>query len=193
MSLAGALPRDPLDSLIMNQVMTLGKGTTGTGANTTGPGGDLYTSQAQTGLPNDGYGSISEGMRPLDSDNDGMPDTWERANGSNPNVDDAMTKGGAGYALIEDFINWLAAPHAMSSGGTAVDVDLSAYASGFAGASPTFSVSDARDGTVVLASDAHSAHFQPKAGFSGVASFAFAVKGSDGSSYSARVFVLTAP
>ena len=54
--LAGTLPRDPMDALIISQVMTLGKGTTGAGAGTVGPDGGLYTSQAQTGLPNNGYG-----------------------------------------------------------------------------------------------------------------------------------------
>ncbi len=101
MSLAGPLPRDPVDSLISSQVMTLGKGTTGVGASTVGPDGGLYTSQTQTGLPNNGYGAIAGGTRPTDTDNDGMPDACENANGSNPNLDDAMTKATDGYALVE--------------------------------------------------------------------------------------------
>ena len=76
-SLAGTLPRDPVDALVISQVMTLGKGTTGAGAGTVGPDGGLYTSQAQTGLPNNGYGAIAGGTRPTDTDNDGMPDSWE--------------------------------------------------------------------------------------------------------------------
>src|SRR4051812_20294296 len=91
-SVAGALPRDSLDALIIGQVMTLGRGTTGAGVNTVGPAGGLYTSQAETGLANNGYGAIAGGTRPTDTDNDGMPDSWERANGSNPSVNDAMTK-----------------------------------------------------------------------------------------------------
>ena len=66
-----------MDALIISQVMTLGKGTTGLGAGTVGPDGGLYTSQAQTGLPNNGYGAIAGGTRPTDTDNDGMPDNWE--------------------------------------------------------------------------------------------------------------------
>ena len=77
-SRAGALPRDPIDALIISQLRTLGKGTTGTGANTVGPGGDLYTSQSQTGLSNNGYGEIATGSKPADTDNDGMPDFWEK-------------------------------------------------------------------------------------------------------------------
>jgi len=66
-SMAGTLPRDPLDALIISQVMTLGKGTTGAGAGTVGPDGSLYTSQAQTGLANNGYGTIAGGTRPTDT------------------------------------------------------------------------------------------------------------------------------
>jgi hypothetical protein len=69
----------PIDALVVSQLRTLGKGTTGTAANTAGPGGDLYTSQSQTGLSNNGYGEIATGSRPADTDNDGVPDFWEKA------------------------------------------------------------------------------------------------------------------
>jgi hypothetical protein len=192
-SIAGALPRDPMDALIISQVMTLGKGTTGQGAGTVGPDGGLYTSQAQTGLPNNGYGSIAAGTRLTDTDNDGMPDIWETANGTNPNTNDAMTKAPDGYALIEHYLNWLGEPHATSSAGAAVDVDLSAYAAGFATVAPTYAVSAAQNGTVTLNVDKHTAHFTPAAGFHGVASFAFTVSGSDSTTYKNSVGVLAAP
>ena len=120
-----------MDALIISQVMTLGKGTTGLGAGTVGPDGGLYTSQSQTGLPNSGYGAIAGGTRPTDTDNDGMPDSWESATGSNVSTNDAMTKAADGYALIEHYVNWLAVPHATSAAGASVDVDLSAWATGF--------------------------------------------------------------
>ena len=147
-SLAGTLPRDPVDALIISQVMTLGQGTTGFGAGTVGPDGGLYTSQTQTGLPNNGYGAIAGGTRPTDTDNDGMPDTWERAIGTNPSADDAMTKAADGYAQIERYVNWLAVPHASAAAGAAVDVDLAAYTTGFGAVSPTFVASGAQGGTV---------------------------------------------
>jgi hypothetical protein len=193
MSLAGTLPRDSIDALVISQVMTLGKGTTGAGANTVGPDSGLYTSQTQTGLANNGYGSIAGGTRPTDTDNDGMPDTWERANGSNPSVDDAMTIAADGYALIEHYVNWLAAPHASTSADVSVDVDLSAYAGGFAKVSPTYAATGAKNGTVALQSDKHTASFQPAAGFHGLASFTFTVTGSDGTAYTGEVVVLVAP
>jgi len=190
---AGTLPRDPLDALIISQVMTLGKGTTGTGANTVGPGDTLYTSQTQTGLPNNGYGSIAAGTRPTDTDNDGMPDAWESANGSNVNADDAMTKAADGYALVEHYINWLAGPHGQTAAGAAVAFDLSIFATGFSNVSPTYAVSGAQNGAVTVAADKHTAQFQPTAGFHGMGSFAFTVTGSDGTSYSSQVSVLITP
>lgn len=192
-SLAGTLPRDPIDALIIGQLMTLGKGTTGVGANTTGPDGGLYTSQAQTGLPNNGYGEIASGSKPTDTDNDGMSDAWESANGSDPKTDDALEKAASGYTLIERYLNWLAGPHATSSAGAAVDLDLSAYAIGFSAVSPTYTVAGAQNGTVSLAADKHSAHFQPSAGFRGLAAFTFTVAGSDGTAFTATAQVLAAP
>jgi hypothetical protein len=192
-SLAGTLPRDPIDALIISQVMTLGKGTTGAGANTVGPDGGLYTSQTETGLPNNGYGAIAGGTKPTDTDNDGMPDSWESATGSNPSADDAMTKAADGYALIEHYINWLAGPHASAAAGASVDVDLSLYTTGFGAVSPTYAVSGAQNGTVALQADNHTARFQPTAGFHGLASFTFKVTGSDGSAYTSQVAVLAAP
>jgi len=174
-------------------VMTLGKGTTGFGAGTVGPDGGLYTSQAQTGLPNNGYGSIAGGTRPTDTDNDGMPDSWESAMGSNPGANDAMTKAADGYALVERYVNWLAGPHATSSAGAAADLDLSAWTLGFSTVSPTFTVSGAQNGTVTLQADGHTARLQPTAGFHGLASYSFTVTGSDGSAYTGQVAVLVAP
>jgi pectate lyase len=190
-SLAGPLPHDPLDELILSQVRTLGKGTTGTGVGTTGPGGALYTSQAQTGLDNSGYGTIASGTKPADADNDGMSDAWEAATGSDPKLDDAMSKLRSGFTRVERYLNFLAAPHATSAGGAAVSVDLASYGAGFAAVSPTYAVSGAEHGSVVL--DGHTAKFTPAAGFHGVGAFTFAISGSDGSKYTARVLVLAAP
>jgi hypothetical protein len=190
---AGTLPRDPVDALIISQVMTLGKGTTGSGAGTVGPGGGLYTSQADTGLANNGYGTIAGGTRPTDTDNDGMPDVWESANGSNVNTNDAMTKAADGYVLLEHYINWLAGPHAQTAAGASVSFDLSSCAAGFANVSPAYAVSGAQNGTVTLAADKHTAQFQPTAGFHGMGSFAFTVTGSDGTAYSSQVSVLVTP
>lgn len=195
MSLSGALPRDPLDALIISQVMTLGKATAGTGAGTAGPNSDLYTSQTQTGLDNNGYGSITGGTPAADGDGDGdgMPDAWESATGSDPATDDAMTKAPDGYASIEHYLDWLAASHASTSTGTAVTIDLAAYTLGFGKVSPSYTVGGAAGGAVTLASDGHTAQFQPAAGFHGLASFSYTVKGADGTSGGGPIVVLVSP
>ena len=191
-SQAGALPRDPVDALVITQMRTLGKGTTGTGANTTGPDGSLYTSQAQTGLPNDGYGAIAGGTKPADADNDGMPDFWEQATGSDAAADDAMTKAPDGYALVERYLNWLAEPHAATHAGAAIDIDLSSLTLGFSDLSPTFSVTQPGCGAVAL-TGGHTAHFTPAAGFTGVSSFDFTVYGGDETTHTVHVAVLVGP
>jgi hypothetical protein len=190
MSRVGTLPRDALDALIISQVMTLGKGTAGTGTGTTG---SLYTSQTQTGLANNGYGTITSGTKPVDTDNDGMPDDWENANGSDPKTDDAMTKAPDGYALIEHYVNWLAEPHARTTVGAAVDIDLAGFSTGFSTVSPTYTVAGAQNGTVTLQTDGHTARFQPTTNCYGLGSFTFTVKGSDGSAFSDELSVLVTP
>jgi len=193
MSCAGTLPRDEMDALIIGQVLTLGKGTAGAGAGTTGPGSGLYTSQTQTGLSNSGYGAITAGTRPADADNDGMPDTWENATGADPKTNDAMTKAADGYALVEHYINWLAEPHASTTVGASVDIDLAAYATGFGTVSPSLTVSGAQNGTVALGADKHTAVFKPSDEFQGLGSFTFTVTGSDNTTYTDQVVVLIAP
>jgi len=193
MSQSGALPRDPLDALILAQVMTLGKGSVGTGAGTAGPGADLYTSQTQTGLPSNGYGAIAGGTAAADGDADGMPDFWEAATGSDPATADATAKAADGYTLLEHYVDWLATPHATTKAGAALMVDLAAFTGGFANVSPAYSVTAATTGTVALASDGHTAQFTPAAGVHGLASFSYSVKGSDGTAATGHIAVLIAP
>jgi len=192
-SLVGTLPHDQIDALVLGQVESLGFGAVGTGANMAGPDGGLYTSQTQTGLGNNGYGTINGGIMAIDTDGDGMPDYWENAVGLNPNnANDAMTIAADGYANIEHYLNWLAAPHALAITNTPVDVDLWQYTGGFTNASPLYSVSGVSNGVVTLSSG-HIAHFMPLANFFGLGSFQFTVAANDGTSYSNIVNVLVTP
>ena len=192
-SQAGTLPRDSMDDLVMNQVKTLGNAPAGTGAGTAGPDGGLYTSQTQTGLGNNGYGTINGGVAPLDTDGDGLPDYWEKSiAGLNVSISDAMTIGADGYANIERYINWLADPHALTVTNTAVDVDLWLYTSGFTNANPVYSVTALSNGVVTL-SGGHLARFTPAAGFAGLGAFRFSVSASDGTRYTNVVSVLASP
>ena len=111
-----------------------------------GPGGGLYTSETQTGLSKAGFGTIAAGIPPIDSDRDGMADDLEAAKALNPNSSaDGGVTAASGYTNLEDYLNWLALPHAFAAKNTAslptsLDIDLRNYADGFpAGATYTVS------------------------------------------------------
>jgi autotransporter-associated beta strand protein len=163
---AGALPRDPLDALIVSQVTSLGTA------------GAIITSPSQTGLGNSGFGTIDGGTALVDSDQDGMPDIWEQAAGSNPLVADNNTIAADGYTLLEHYLNWMAAPHAIVQT-NAADIDLWPYTLGFTNGA-TYTFANVTNGTVTLA-NSHFAHFVPDPGFTGLASFTFIVSDPDGS------------
>ncbi len=95
---AGAsLHRDQVDTLVIADVTSLGKM------------GGLWTSQSDTGLGNSGYGTLNGGTAPVDTDGDGMPDTWERRYGLDPDdPSDAVSDfDHTGYTNIEKYVNGL--------------------------------------------------------------------------------------
>jgi autotransporter-associated beta strand protein len=183
-SMAGALPLDQVDQNVMGDVTSLG---------TAGMGGGLWTTQTATGLGNDGYGVITPGVLPVDTDGDGMPDYWEVALGSNPNVADSLTPGTGGYTKLENYLNWLANPHAITQTNASVTADLTQYTGGFTNASPVYSVFAPTNGTVTLLAGGHTAQFTPAANFSGLGSFNFSVLASDGSAMTNTVTVCVTP
>ena len=134
-SAAGAFPRDDMDALIISQAKTLGSGTTGTGAGTAGPGTGLYTSQTQTGLANSGYGTFTGGIAPANYAGDGIADYWKLANNLSTNVSYPLTNTATGYTLLENYLNFLGAPHAVTRSNTPVVVNLSQFTAGFAASS----------------------------------------------------------
>jgi len=187
---AGAMQRDEVDALLISQIKTLGNGPAGTGAGTAGPDGGLYDSQTETGLANNGYGVIT-GLTPApDTDADGMPDFWEVAMGLNPNVPNPLTNSPTGYTPLEDYLNWMAAPHAATPTSAAVVVALTNYCSGFSG-SASYVVSNAMNGSVSLV-NGNQAQFTPTPGFNGLGRFDCAVS-EGGVSYIIPVTVLATP
>jgi fibronectin type 3 domain-containing protein len=151
----------------------------------------LYTSQTQTGLGNNGYGTISGGTASTDTDGDGMPDYWERALGWNVNSADSMVIVN-GYTRLEGYLNWLADPHVAGNANATIDLNLSQYTSGFV-SSPVFSVASAANGSVSLLADGHTARFTPTAGFFGLGKYNFTVTDSAGSTMTLTVNVLVQP
>jgi hypothetical protein len=94
LSFAGAnVPvRDSVDTRVINEVRTC-KGT-------------IIDSPSQVG----GWPTLAAGTAPKDSDRDGMPDTWETAQGFNPNLasDRNGDKDSDGYTNLEEYLNELA-------------------------------------------------------------------------------------
>lgn len=56
-------------------------------------------------------------VSPTDSDGDGMPDSWESANGTNPSVADNNVVASNGYTNLENYLNQLAGDE-ITTGGT---------------------------------------------------------------------------
>jgi len=64
--------------------------------------GDIIDSQDDVG----GYPAYATGSAPTDTDQDGMPDTWEDANGTNKNVaDNNGDLDEDGYTNLEEYLN----------------------------------------------------------------------------------------
>jgi autotransporter-associated beta strand protein len=162
---AGALPSDQLDALVISQVTSLGTS------------GNLITSPANTGLGNGGYGTINGGTALVETDGDGIPDIWKNAVGLNLYTNQAMATAPDGYTYIEDYLNWLAAPHAFVQTNATV-IDLWQYTLGFTNGG-TYTVSGAANGSVTV-TNGHYAVFKPNPGFTGLTSFNFVAADPDG-------------
>jgi autotransporter-associated beta strand protein len=112
----------------------------------------------------------------VDTDQDGMPNYWEAALGLDPNnAADRNNPTPDGYTRVEEYLNWLAAPHARAESNFVAYVDLKQYTAGVQ--NPTFTVFSASNGVVALLDDGHNTQFTPAPGFTGLASFQFAADG----------------
>jgi VCBS repeat-containing protein len=93
---AGAWPRDPMDTRLMSFVAS---NTISGAAPNTNPAGDALRPAFTGPAP----------AAPADTDSDGMPDAWEIAKGTNPNVvnTNARTLSAVGYTDLEVYLNEL--------------------------------------------------------------------------------------
>lgn len=105
--------------------------------------GTTSTKGSKTGKPGlidrewdaEGFTFIKNDSRPadFDTDQDGMPDWWERLNGLDPNVADNNTDAdGDGFTALEDYLNWMAEPNFHFNTGSATPaIALNKYFAGY--------------------------------------------------------------
>lgn len=159
---------------------------------------------SKTGASNGGFGTLNSAPAPIDSDQDGMPDFWETALGSNPNLDDHTNQVPAnafipntpvGYTLLEEYLQFLAMPHGevakfLTATPSSLDIDLHKYTLGFTNKLPvTYTISNVTNGTVTLI-NGYLAHFVPPTNYFGRARFDFNVTDGDGSTWTQTFAVL---
>jgi hypothetical protein len=154
LSLAGALPwrRDDVDARVTQQVLT-------------GSGGIIDTTDQVGGWPK----LISEQPAP-DFDQDGMPDYWELAMGSDPrSADQNGDVDGNGYTNLEEYLNWLGAPHGLTETNRSLKVDPTLFTAGLA--HPRLAIEKSVQGTASLSPDGQFVQFEPATNHSGMAGF----------------------
>jgi hypothetical protein len=90
-----SIVRDAVDSLLINQLKSYGTS------------GAIISTEADNGISGN-VGTVASGTALTDTDADGMPDTWETANGLNAsNASDRNTVGSDGYTMLEKYLNSL--------------------------------------------------------------------------------------
>lgn len=100
-TMGASLPyRDNLDHLLVQDVRSLGIQ------------GEQISDEATLPIGAPDTWNLWKGENRTDTDGDGMPDWWEKKNGTDPARDDAMTLK-AGYANIEHYINSIDQRHSQ--------------------------------------------------------------------------------
>lgn len=90
-----SLVRDAVDELLIDQLLSYGTK------------GAIIHTEDDNGIPNH-VGAVAGGTPALDSDQDGMPDSWELARGLDPQVaDDKGDDDSDGYTNIEEYLSCL--------------------------------------------------------------------------------------
>ncbi|MDR6341361.1 hypothetical protein HNQ91_004434 [Filimonas zeae] len=102
--------RDAVDNLLINQLTSYGTA------------GQIINTEDDNGIPGN-VGTVANGTVAADSDQDGIPNAWETANGLNPNnAADRNNIGAGGYTMLEIYINGL-----VSSGGGSGSGNINPY------------------------------------------------------------------
>jgi hypothetical protein len=115
------------------------------------------THERETGAANQGFGDLPGSAAPSDRDADGMPDFWESALGGNPDQADSNApvaqvsffpgQTPVGYTALEEYLHFLASPHAVVAPGKSVTLKLDKFTSGFR-EKPRFEIGNVVGGNV---------------------------------------------
>lgn len=94
-TVGASLPyRDLVDYYVINELKSFGKK------------GLIITSETENSVGAPSAWSVWTGSKPTDTDNDGIPNVWESANGLNSSLaSDALSYAANGYLNIENYIN----------------------------------------------------------------------------------------
>ncbi len=144
-----------------------------------------------------GWEDYGNGVRPpnWDTDNDGMPNWWEVIKGFNTNSpagdfsESNSDPDGDGYTNLEDYLNWMAQPHADCKAGSHVYIDLNALSRGYTNSSPSYSFSGQVNGTVALVSGRY-ARFTPSTSANALGSFNYTVTNGKGDDMTRTIGIL---
>jgi hypothetical protein len=141
-----------------------------------------------------GWEDYGKAARPADwdTDHDGLPGWWEAIQGFDPrspagDFSEANSDAdGDGYTALEDYLNWMARPHADCAAGGAVDIDLHALSLGYLKTRPTYTFAKPVNGTVTLVGGRH-ARFIPSTAAPALGGFTYTVTDSAGDSMTRTV------
>lgn len=119
-----------------------------------------------------------------DADSDGMPAWWEELHDFNPTgpandfTEANSDADNDGRTALEDYLNWIAEPHAFTAPGQEVILDASILFRGYE-APRTFSVISSSTGSSTV-SPGGAMTYSPPAGFEGLVEIAIAVSSANG-------------
>lgn len=151
------------------------------------------------GVSGGGFGTFAASTAPIDSDRDGMPDSYENALGWNPAAQDHNTTVSgstffpagfpAAYTRLEEYLHFKASPHLLLvKSTTSADIDLTRYTAGFSNA-PVFTLANVTGGSVAQSGTGGKIVAFTAQATAGRGGFDFTVTDADGSTWTQRFVI----